>query len=68
MLQKIQIIYKVLPLQVNKMVLEEHVPDEPLRFVLRSNDPTQSSVLKLINQFLNSNKSIKIIKKTKIKF
>lgn len=46
MLQKIQIIYKVLPLQVNKMVLEEHVPDEPLRFVLRSNDPTQSSVLK----------------------
>lgn len=65
MLQKIQIIYKVLPLQVNKMVLEEHVPDEPLRFVLRSNDPTQSSVLKLINQFLNSNKSIK---KTKIKF
>ncbi|KAI6234414.1 hypothetical protein M3Y99_00792200 [Aphelenchoides fujianensis] len=28
-------------IMVNKMVLEEHVPDEPLRFVLTSNDPIQ---------------------------
>jgi hypothetical protein len=29
---------------VNKMVLDENVPDEPLRFILTSNDPTQPAV------------------------
>jgi hypothetical protein len=30
---------------VNKMVLNEHIADEPLRFVLTSNDPKEVSVL-----------------------
>lgn len=30
-------------IMVNKMVLQEAVPDEPLRFVLSSNDPNQQA-------------------------
>jgi hypothetical protein len=29
--------------KVNKMMLEDNVPDEPLRFVLQSNDPNQQA-------------------------
>uniref|UniRef100_A0A915CLG7 PH domain-containing protein n=1 Tax=Ditylenchus dipsaci TaxID=166011 RepID=A0A915CLG7_9BILA len=31
-------------IMVNKMVLDENVPDEPLRFILTSNDPSQPAV------------------------
>jgi hypothetical protein len=31
-------------IMVNKMVLDEHVSDEPLRFILTSNDPIQPAV------------------------
>ena len=37
-------------LQVNKMALEERVDDDPLKFLIKSNDPARRDELRIICQ------------------